>query len=322
MDSYARTFIHLLISRHNMPNKHADGWDWDLSEIVNPLLDLQEASEATGLGLQAQDKDRWLTLTRFRRDERFLTLLFVYSSSRISDPDLQDLETLAIRRIEKPAGTAWAYSGHLIVDLDPNVQGLHHAILEQVTGVTRGRVAKFLNHHAKKIARDEEWRDQNDRRIWPKLEFEVEPGEQLLRALQEGKLAGIDFVNTRAALFSGAGALRLETKESVLKMSVPRDVVARRAFFDQDQPALLDRAIRLGRKQDYDLLRVRLSKSTNSTLPSEVAVSTADDNARETLFAKRTWRQFAEPLSNAHPDINEDIVSHATTELRSKATSS
>ena len=311
LESNARTFLHLTVNLHTMPRKLAeDAEEFEMDVVVKYLLGLHNAAPFVRGGLE-QGKRR--ALLDYRRYKKGVVLLLSYADVKLSDPTMQHLKTGDIETLSADEDNAWAFATHLTIGYQRTPEGYYHALLEQVPNLSRTAVQQFLNHFARKHS----W-EYDDKKVWPSFDFTGEMSSELRKALEDGRMTGVDLIVDRPQKHLGVGEEGFVTKEEALRFQLPKERAVRAAFQKKDQMGVLTRVLRIANAEDYSTVRVRLNNSSDRTLPGQVDIPADAKDAADTLYIRRTRKTFGDRLANAHAEVVDAIARYSIKQVVSK----
>lgn len=294
LDLHSRWVLHLEISMNSHPDEAPTLW---LRDEMGVLFEAVETANAVQL-INSETAAIRLRDIRHDRGNDALILLFNYADKNVSDPVFENLETGDLRTEPKLEGEGVAVSAHMAIDLRPVAAGVssYRAVLEDVPGIGRSKIAPFLTYLFRKGARIQ-WATPDGRVKGCRPIFEIlgRQSDTLRNDLQQGRLSMIELVQNYpdGDGFDADAGVRVQTR--TLKLTVEHGGVGEQAI------QLLNRVRGRAREMGYPNMRVRWIHGRQKT----AEFGTAREDAGDVLVFKTTELRSDVPLPQCEEQIRD-----------------
>ncbi|WP_338591363.1 hypothetical protein VXM60_02270 [Shewanella khirikhana] len=167
--------------------------DFDLERILPPLKKLVDENQAVYV---INNGDVSLRLNKLHITDDVVTMLFQYADKKATDPTFTRIADGKTRTVQKEEGEGVSVSAHLVINRKPQNTALkifHHALLEEVPGITKRLLAKGLTHMLAECAKSSYRRDgiKKDFKCRPMVSLEFNGNEKLSDLLSKGSITGL-----------------------------------------------------------------------------------------------------------------------------------
>jgi hypothetical protein len=261
-----------------------------------------EKQNVTGKADVTHIDDRWIVqLAVLDRASHpgHVSLLFLGIDKDRAETVYGDINTLNLRTAKKTATEGGAVSAHVLIDLSSSV-GLHghHAVLEEVEGLSRSRLVPYLRWVIEKFVT---FTDQNaedaDVKIAPNLNDDVVLDRPIHEQLTEAKLIAVD-VFRRAKSSTIDKSLEYYEKTRLIEyrpISPAKGNIATR---------LINKILAENPSEEYPEVRVRIEETGGN----ERSVGVNRKDKQDALMAAFQLRTFVPDLDPPVEEATKQIA--------------
>ncbi len=253
-----------------------------------------------------------------------LTLLFQLADQKVADPSFAHLKTGLARRVKKRTNEGGAVTAHVVIDLEPDVEGQakgstyqYRMMIEEVPRLSRLHITSLLHQELKAASKA------------AGLTYEPQEGKKLTvraKADIEGEVADLD-----EELFNGTvRAVELYSYEQVgdgLDDEYKLKERRRSLILRPAEPAtgskieaFLRWAQLEGKKEKLGGMRLRFSRADGKERTAALAVATDQDHQVErianALVRCKYLKGFDPPLEQCEDEIRSDLALRMLKALR------
>ncbi|QSX40885.1 hypothetical protein [Shewanella cyperi] len=285
--------------------KHPDDApDFDLERILPKLKSMVASNKAV---YEIKNGDVSLRLNQLNIDDQTVTMLFQYADKKATDPTFTEILTGKTRTAEKKEGEGISVSAHLVIQRKPSSEALkifHHAILEEVPGITRQILANGLTHMLAICAQSTYQRDgeKKDLKCRPMVSLEFNGNEKLSSLLNKGTIRG--FVAFRDAVDNKMD------EDSEFTVKDERITLVALKTRGEQALRLIEDAKGWVNKRQYTRLQIKYVGDNKRQRTLEVGVRERD--IAEKMFAKSSLVSVSEPIAQCqevvHAKLHEKIL--------------
>jgi hypothetical protein len=130
---------------------------------------------------------------------KHIKLLIQYANKDATDPVFLDFEKKKLRTVHKLDGEGIAVSGHVIIGCTPNTDGTYPLLVEEVPGLGRTNIQRFLRWLFKLVSEghfifNDETDNNKSKKYRPVAEVMDDPSSSFSNDLQAGTIEGIELV--------------------------------------------------------------------------------------------------------------------------------
>ncbi len=240
--------------------------------------------------------------------KKVAVLLFQYSDTEIADPAFANLETGKLRLEPKLEGEGVAISAHMAISLEKEQKGkintgagTYLTLLEEVPGISRGKIASFLTFKLREVATDKYTTDEGKEKTYrPLWEMEGYLSETIANALEKGYLLGFELRDYRIVEEGLDEDEHIEIDSHTLKIK------ARHKPSGDVAEEIIRKVSKWGKKKGYPNMVVRYKR--NEGREKSINASTAREDATEAVFAKFEKITISSPLPQCIEKIDDLIA--------------
>ncbi|MDH0447247.1 hypothetical protein [Shewanella sp. GD04112] len=280
--------------------KHPDDApDFNFERILPNLKNMVAKNQAL---YEIKNGDVSLRLHKLKVEEYAVTMLFQYADKKATDPTFTEIITGKTRTAEKKEGEGISVSAHLVIRREPHNKALkifHHAILEEVPGITRQVIANGLTHMLSICAQSTYRRDgeQKDLKCRPMISLEFNGNEKLSTLLNKGTIRG--FVAFRDAVDN--------KMDEDSEFTVKDERITLVALKTRGEKALkmIEEAKGWVNKREYTRLQIKYVGDNRRHRTLEVGVRERD--IAEKMFAKSSLVSLNDPIAQCQEDIHTKL---------------
>lgn len=273
--------------------------DFDLERILPQLSRMVTANQAV---YEIKNADVSLRLNRLVVEDDVVTMLFQYADKKATDPTFTRIADGKTRTVPKAPGEGISVSAHLVINRKPYSDALkifHHAVLEEVPGITKRIVAKGLTHMLSVCAQSTFRRDgeKKDLKCRPIVSLEFNGNEKLRDLLRKGSITGL-------VAFKDVVDNKMD-EEGEFKIKDERMTLVTLKTRGQQALDTIERVKDWIGAREYTRLQIRYDGDNKRKRTLEVGVREQDIS--EKMFAKSSLITVDEAISQCQETIHPKL---------------
>jgi len=302
LDQYSRWIYFFDVAFRKYP---PEAPDMSLEETLAALQNRVNAGRAVKLANRGTAAYR---IRDMKIEDGFVSFLFQYSDSRVTDPAFAKLTTTDLRTEPKLEGEGVAASAHLVMNLVPVRVGTHVAVLEHIPGIPASGIAWFLNSQIKSLRRFTfPGAGGRPKDCHLTLEMTGHTSQSLEDDLNTGELRDIELVRPRV--------VNSDFDENAYVVEMSRSIKLRpsRTLRGGGAMQTLNLLARRGHDRDFSDLRIRVKTDEGQERTVDVDIRQLDAN--NGIAAHYTRHEHIH-LETAMPQCVDGFESGAGEEVR------
>lgn len=259
----------------------------------------------------------------YNSGNRTLTLLFQLADAKVADPSFAHLKTGKARRVRKHPNEGGAVTAHVVIDLNPDVEGKakgsnyqYPMLIEEVPRLTRLHIMSLLQQELKQASKaaDLTYEPQPGKKHSVRAKTDIEGqmadlGEELFN----GQVRGVELY-TYEQVGDGLDdeyALKEKRRSLTLRPAEPATGSKIKAF--------VDFAKGIGRREKLGHMRLRYERADGKERTAAMDVGMAahqEDRLANALTKCEYLNGFDPPLEQCEDEIRTDLANRMLKVLR------
>ncbi len=310
-DSARYVFFHRLVLSPSVAESPPFGLD-DLLTYLRARFQTQSSFKLLELETQAI---RLVDFEHHKAGGNALVLLMQLADQKIADPSFANLKTGDIRTVQKEPDEGAAVSAHIVIGLDPILQGTapgstiqYPMLIEEVPRLTRSHIASLLRQEIRKASKDAglvfPTGPKQKKALRMQSEVQGVSADLFGQELSDAALRGVELVAYEKV---GDGyddeiALKERKRTLVLRPAEPAK--------GSKVKAVVNYAKEVARKNDYTSIRIRYERGDGRerTAALDVTPAGAPDHLANALTRCEYVTGFSTPLEQCAPKIRQDFA--------------
>jgi hypothetical protein len=238
-------------------------------------------------------------------------LLVQHGDTTAPDTSFVDMNTWTARHARKNRGEGVGSCAHILISTNETASNSqkYRFLAEGVTGISRSAIQRLLNHELKEACEGQVfYRDGkgNDKNLRPVGELLGIPSEQLIRAIEEGRLEDIYLVS-HELIQEQDEVQYIREREKTLRLRVEQRTLGERAL------EKFNEIWRGAKEGDVRAMRLRFRENEKA---QTVEINLEANSLEDTLFNKVSKVQLDTPLDPLTDAIRVDMVAQMVELLR------